>query len=171
MPKKTVREDRGLRKKVSSKRTQSRTKPPGKTESTAENPAPPPDVGPFDADFFESQFPNLLRPADEAAKPIPPQPYVVTLVLGDGMLQLEIAQIDELSDQWGLFSVYEGHGQRDGSSPSRFVFVPYAAIARIEVSGSESRTAPIGFHRKPAEKRTKRKQSARKKKAAPRKRT
>ncbi|MFH0943765.1 MAG: hypothetical protein V2A76_01090 [Planctomycetota bacterium] len=141
-------------------------------EAPGEAPPLPPEVGPFDADFFRSQFPNLLPPAE--GKPVPPRPhpYSVTLVLGDGMAQLDLYQIEELSEQWALVSVQEGNGFADVGGPARYVFVPYAAIARVEVSGSESRLAPIGFHRMPAEKKVAGKKSSgpRKKKAAPAKR-
>ena len=140
-------------------------KAPRKKPAPAEAPAPPPEVGPFDAHFFESQFKNLLRPRGLPASKLAPQPYLVTLVLGDGMVALDIARIEELSEQWALIVVDETNGLPGASGQSRFVFVPYAAIARVEVSGSENRTTAIGFHRQPAErkKRGVRKQTVRKK--------
>ena len=138
----------------------------------SEEAPPPPEMGPFDAQFFHSQFPNLLPPAE--GKPVPPRPhpYSVTIVLGDGMVQLDLYQIEELSEQWALVSIQEGNGFGESSGPARYVFIPYAAIARVEVSGSESRLAPIGFHRIPDVKKATRKKASkgRKKKAAPAKR-
>ncbi len=126
--------------------------PAADAEKEAENPGearPPSDI-PFDATYFERQFPNLLSGAPKEGKDSSaPRPFVVTVVLGDGMTQLDVQHIEQLDEQWMLIAVLDqdAYRIRPAGSSRRFVFVPYAAIARVEVTGTEGRLHPIGFHR------------------------
>ncbi|MFG0318084.1 MAG: hypothetical protein ACF8XB_12480 [Planctomycetota bacterium JB042] len=149
--------------------------PSADAEKGAENPGearPPSDI-PFDAAYFERQFPNLLPGASkEAEGSATPRPFVVTVVLGDGMTQLDVQHIEQLDEQWMLIAVldHDAYRIRPSGSSRRFVFVPYAAIARVEVTGIEGRVDPSGVHRHvPAEsvsRKAGRKKKAAKKKAA-----
>jgi len=142
---------------------------------------PPPDL-PFDARFFEVQFPNLLPPpltkgkSDPEPPPEPidePRPYVVTVALGDGT-QFDVHAIDQLDEHWMLVAVLESSRLTVGEEAARrFVFVPYASIARVEVTGTESRLRPIGFHLRgvEAKKKAGKKKATTKKKAAKKKAT
>ncbi len=140
------------RRKVTQKRVRSRDPAGGgaagqngRTESLIPQGAPPPEPLPFDREFFRHQFSHLV--AHEPGKARPPSSYVVTVTLGDGMTQLDVCHIEQLEEQWVVFAVYDGANYRDHSGATRYVFVPYGTIARIEVTGIERRIGAIGFHR------------------------
>lgn len=116
----------------------------GKKAKPAEQPpAQQPDYAPFDASFFRDQFPTLLPPR-RGAMPNE-RPFVVAVVLGDGVVQLDVSHIEHLDQHWALFAVYELEDERGSSAPRRYVFAPYASIARVEVTGVEQRIRNIGF--------------------------
>lgn len=101
----------------------------------------------FSAAFFEEQFPGLIRTEDG----LPSQrerDYAVTVYLGDGLVHFDIGHIEQLRHQFMLVASYDHQQEEPG--PARYVFVPYAMIARIEVNALESRLRPIGFAARPS---------------------
>jgi len=128
---------------------------------------PPAAFIPFDARFFQRQFPHLLPRKHKKSATHAPD-YVVNVILGDGSVALDISHIEELGDEWALFGVYDTNGFHPHEGPVRYVFVPYASIARVEVTGAESRIRAIGFavRRLDALKKRKKKTARRKAKAA-----
>lgn len=150
---------RPSRKPPPRKRVPREKKGPGPAEGSAASspngtapdgppePPPPPSDLPFDAKYFEEQFPNLLNREGEATPKETPKPFLVTIVLGDGMTQLDVQAIERLDQHWMLVAALDEDGRPGSLDPARrYVFVPYAAIARVEVTGTESRLRPIGFH-------------------------
>jgi hypothetical protein len=129
---------------------------PGKAERSSEDGK---DAGsgdlPFDARFFRTQFPHLL-PKNRRKQRGSHASYVVNVVLGDGSNALDISHVEELGDDWALFAVFDTVGFTQHDAATRFVFVPYSSIARVEVNCAEERFRAIGFHgpkRRPGRKR------------------
>ncbi len=136
-------------------------------DATPKPAGPPPgphDSLPFDAAYFRSHFPHFIRKPSKRPRPASRdgRDYAVNVVLGDGAVSLDVSHIEGMSDQWALFAVFDDDGAAD-SGATRYLFVPYGTIARIEVTALERHAGSIGFR---VRGRDAKKQKAKKGKAA-----
>ncbi len=124
------------------------TAKPGAPSDKATGAPPPPqhEQLPFDAAFFRTHFPALIlkprkrpRPATRAGRD-----FAVNVILGDGAVSLDVSHVEGITEQWALFAVFDDAGVND-SGETRYVFVPFGTIARVEVTALERHAGSIGF--------------------------
>jgi hypothetical protein len=91
---------------------------------------------PFGRTFFNVSLGEMIERAGKE------KDHKLTLFLGDGS-QLEVCQIDELSDNYLVIRAYRGDQE---ACDLTLNLIPYGLIYRIEIAPRQESNARVGFH-------------------------